>query len=172
VDVSIVKLDIGKTENPSRLTLTLNSSYPELQKLIPTITKITIKGLNSTEYNYSIKSPVQSDSQVFDLFINYSAPIVKNPVIKASLNLPLALENNPIFALSSEEISVTSPTYFAMDPSTSEDIPRAKGGSKAGGYLLSTTTLLVSFLDPASSVGIYGLLNVGMINNLRYENLS
>ncbi len=167
MEMALVKLEVVNSEDPSHLSLALNRSFPELQRLIPEITRISINGLNSTEYNYTVKSPALTDSLNFDVLIDYYVPILKNPVIRASLDLPLALENNPQFSMISDEISVTAPTFFAVDSSTKEDVNRAKGSSKAGGYLLSTTTVIVSFLDPASFIGIYGLLNVGMINNFR-----
>ena len=154
-----------KTSDATVIYLKFDKNFTDLFSVVPNISKVSISGLNSSKYNYTIlKSELEG---IFRMTIFFSLSMTKYPTLTLTLNLPFNIEYHPINRLTKREVSIMMKSYFKVSDETLSDTKKAAVATESGGYTTSAGAIVASLSNSGSGFAFRSLLLMDLIKFLK-----
>jgi hypothetical protein len=167
IDLIQVDPSLSKTSAPNVIKLKFDKIFSDLFSVVPRISNISINGLNSSDFNYTIS---KSDSeQQFIITISFSKQMIKYSALTLFLSPPYDIEYHPSHRLMKRQVSIMLNSYFSVSNDTQSDVDSAKLGTKTGSILVSAGAIMMSFTKPGWVFAFRSLLLMDLIRSLKFD---
>lgn len=161
-NLEIIVPILKRTDSPLKLKLEFSDDFPELFSNLNNISNVSITGMNSNQFKFSIEKT--NVSNIFEINLKFSDYFSEMKVLNLTFILPLFLKYHPLKKLIPESSSILLKPFINKDDNFLQVI-------RILNFLFVPFSLFTGAMESAS-VSFNGFISIYLIKYLRYIDIS